>query len=157
MSSAESRLGCVLRHLRPDSKASPSISEPAGTVSAANTRMIRSPITTHCLDTAVGRPARNLLISLEYCESIDSSSGFGFTELGRGRTNDDGRVGDLLEGPLRAGFYRMTFHTAEYFAALATKSFYPLVQIHFEITSPNEHYHVPLLLSPYGYSTYRGS
>ena len=75
------------------------------------------------------------------------------------RHNDlDGRIADLLApGALTPGRYCMTFDTETYFAAHGTAAFYPVVPVHFEITATDEHYHVPLLLSPYGYSTYRGS
>ncbi len=82
-----------------------------------------------------------------------------FTELAKGRTNSDGRLPDLLPSShiLQPGTYRLTFDTDSYFTAAGATSFYPLVQITFTITDPGQHYHVPLLLSPYGYSTYRGS
>jgi 5-hydroxyisourate hydrolase len=112
----------------------------------------KSPITTHVLDTALGRPARGIRITLEREE------GGAFTELASGRTNDDGRVGDLLApGTLEAGTYSMTFHVADYLAAQGEPGFYPVVPVIFTIRSTTEHYHVPLLLSPFGYSTYRGS
>lgn len=109
---------------------------------------MRSPITTHVLDTATGRPAAGCPISL-------SKSG---TVIASGITNADGRIADLLEpGTLVPGRYCMTFDTAAYFAQTKTEAFYPVVPVHFVITAIDEHYHVPLLLSPYGYSTYRGS
>ena len=75
-------------------------------------------------------------------------------EIGKGVTNQDGRIGDLLpeHHTLAKGIYKMTFKTGEY-----QKGFYPEVPVIFEITEPGQHYHIPLLLSPYGYSTYRGS
>jgi 5-hydroxyisourate hydrolase len=112
-----------------------------------------SPITTHVLDTARGRPAAGLRVLLE----IRSGRGR-FRALGRGRTDANGRVGDLLpERRLRRGTYRLTFDTARYFRAQGGRSFYPSVSVLFEIRQPSQHYHVPLLLSPFGYSTYRGS
>lgn len=112
-----------------------------------------SPITTHVLDTNLGSPAQGLAIELQ---SVDAS-GTG-TTLANGITNDDGRIVDLLkEGSLKAGRYRMVFDTGGYFDKLNSTTFYPLVQVDFEIASTDQHYHVPLLLSPYGYSTYRGS
>ncbi|HLL01730.1 MAG TPA: hydroxyisourate hydrolase [Myxococcaceae bacterium] len=112
-----------------------------------------STLSTHVLDTQWGRPAAGVPIVLEFQE------GTGWRELARGTTNSDGRVKDFLPAgtSLQAGTYRMTFHTAEYFRAHSVKGFYPYVAVVFELTAPNEHYHVPLLLSPFGYSTYRGS
>jgi 5-hydroxyisourate hydrolase len=109
----------------------------------------RSPITTHVLDTAQGRPAEGVSIVLERGDG---------TELGRGVTNADGRVTDLLApGSLVRGTYRITFDTGRYFAATGTPGFYPSVSVLFEIEDPSQHFHVPLLLNPFGYSTYRGS
>lgn len=115
--------------------------------------MSRSPITTHVLDTARGRPAAGVLVTLEQ----RTADGF-FKEVGVGATNSDGRIADLLEpGTLVPGVYRITFETASYFAAIGTTGFYPEVVVTFEIRDVDEHYHVPLLISPYGFSTYRGS
>jgi 5-hydroxyisourate hydrolase len=109
---------------------------------------MRSPITTHVLDTALGRPAAGVDIRLFRGE----------TELARGITNDDGRIADLLApGTLEAGTHRMTFATGPYFEATGRPAFYPEVSVDFTIVDPAEHYHIPLLLSPFGYSTYRGS
>jgi 5-hydroxyisourate hydrolase len=111
----------------------------------------KSPITTHVLDTSLGKPAAGLKITLER-----RTADWGF--LAKGETNSDGRIPDLLAGKeLAAGVYRMTFDTAGYFQACQLKGFYPYVQVVFEISELNQHYHIPLLLSPYGYSTYRGS
>ena len=112
-----------------------------------------SPLTTHVLDTASGRPAAGLFISLE------KSIGGRFESISEARTNSDGR----LESPLisaddwGAGIYRIRFETGAYFAAQKSVCFYPHVEVVFEVRQPDEHHHVPLLLSPYGYSTYRGS
>ena len=111
-----------------------------------------SPITTHVLDTARGRPAAGVPIRLE------QQLGAEWREVGRGQTNDDGRLPTLMpEGSLQAAVYRITFDTGAYFQKQQTRGFYPTVSIVFDIQSPKEHYHVPLLISPYGYSTYRGS
>lgn len=113
-----------------------------------------STISTHVLDTARGVPAEGLPITLE--EQVTG----GWERIGGGVTNDDGRVRDLLDPDrdgLVEGVYRMTFDTGAYFQRHAITGFYPVVRIVFEVAAPNEHYHVPLLLSPYGYSTYRGS
>jgi 5-hydroxyisourate hydrolase len=116
--------------------------------------MTRSPITTHVLDTTLGRPAMGVPIVLE----ISPASG-DWQELARGVTNEDGRIADLLspELVLAPGVYRMTFDTASYYHSVGQTGFYPAVPILFELRQPGEHYHIPLLLSPYGYSTYRGS
>ena len=111
-----------------------------------------SPITTHVLDTARGRPAAGLRVLLEVRE------GRSFRVLARGTTDANGRVSDLLEGGrLKRGTYRLTFDTARYFRAARRRAFYPHVALLFEVGDPGQHYHVPLLLSPYGYTTYRGS
>lgn len=112
-----------------------------------------SAITTHVLDTARGRPAAGVPIALE--QRGDS----GWTRLGDGRTDEDGRLRTLLAAGARPepGTYRLTFDTGAYFRAQGQDSFYPDVQITFVIRAADEHYHVPLLLSPFGYTTYRGS
>jgi 5-hydroxyisourate hydrolase len=108
-----------------------------------------SPITTHVLDTAKGIPAENVPIHLESWINSD------WQLLGRGSTNADGRLTNLLEpGSLAKGNYRISFDVEKYFSS---QNIYPVVRIEFEILNPEQHYHVPLLLSPFGYSTYRGS
>mmetsp|Transcript_41950 Transcript_41950/g.131460 ORF Transcript_41950/g.131460 Transcript_41950/m.131460 type:complete len:142 (-) Transcript_41950:136-561(-) len=113
-----------------------------------------SPITTHVLDTAKGTPAMGLPISLEYL-------GNGAVEtVAAGVTNDDGRIPGFMDSQaeLRGGLYRMTFNTAAYYERLGEAFFYPEVVIQFMLPdTPDDHYHIPLLLSPFGYSTYRGS
>jgi 5-hydroxyisourate hydrolase len=112
-----------------------------------------SPITTHVLDTAAGRPARGLAVRLESRGPTGR-----FRVLARGATDADGRVKDLLpEGPVRKGVYRLVFDTGAYFRARRVAAFYPEVSVVFQIADPRQHHHVPLLLSPFGYSTYRGS
>lgn len=110
-----------------------------------------SPITTHVLDISRGKPAVGIKAVLEV------QSGSNWKEIGRGTTNDDGRIADLLDSQITPGLYRLTFATAEYFRTLKTESFYPKISIEFEIKNSDPHYHVPLLLSPFGYSTYKGS
>ena len=110
-----------------------------------------SAITTHVLDTSRGRPAGGVTVTLEFlCEE-------GWKWLGGGRTDDDGRVRDLFGNEVVPGTYRLTFDTASYFAASRTEGFFPLVQLVFQVRDSSRDHHVPLLLSPYGYSTYRGS
>lgn len=111
-----------------------------------------SPITTHVLDTASGKPAKNVPLTLERQDGGD------WRQLATGVTDDDGRNRQLLDGQaLTPGVYRLTFDTAAYFAATGTQGFYPSVPVIFEIREPDAHYHVPLLVSPWSYSTYRGS
>jgi 5-hydroxyisourate hydrolase len=111
-------------------------------------------LTTHVLDTARGRPAEGVPVMLERQEA-----GGDWHLLNYGRTDQDGRVKDLLppEHALAEGPYRLVFGTAEYFAAHGTSAFYPFVAVVFAVHDAGEHYHVPLLLGPYGYTTYRGS
>ncbi len=113
-----------------------------------------SGITTHVLDTARGRPAAGVAIRLERLSGDGDPS-----PLGGGSTDDDGRLRTLLPAgaPLDPGIYRLTFATAAYFRAQGVEAFYPRVVIDFEVRDGGQHYHVPLLLSPFGYSTYRGS
>jgi 5-hydroxyisourate hydrolase len=112
-----------------------------------------SAITTHILDTSRGRPAGGVAVVLEV------RADEGWKILGRGRTDADGRLRDLLPADVKveAGVYRLTFGTSDYFAAGRIESFYPEVTISFVVTDAAAHYHVPLLVSPFGYSTYRGS
>ena len=110
-----------------------------------------SAITTHILDTTRGRPAADVRVELELNND-------GWETVGEGRTDSDGRVKTLLQGQiLRAGTYRLRFHVASYFESIGSNAFYPYVEIVFLVDATDEHYHVPLLLNPYGYSTYRGS
>jgi 5-hydroxyisourate hydrolase len=112
-----------------------------------------SQITTHILDTTRGLPAQNVAITLF------AQDGEAWQEINGGVTNADGRLPDLLaaDTKLAAGVYRMHFATADYFKANNEVGFYPYVDIVFEIDASGTHYHVPLLLTAYGYSTYRGS
>ncbi len=112
---------------------------------------MKSAITTHVLDTSTGRPAKNVPARLHRVTETDTFL------LGESATNADGRIADLLDVPLETGRYRITFDTAVYFAEQGVPCFYPEVSILFEITDASQHHHVPLLLSPFGYSTYRGS
>jgi hydroxyisourate hydrolase len=111
----------------------------------------RSRITTHVLDAARGIPASGLEVILEQRADDD------WTVLGRGRTDIDGRIDTLGPRELPAGRYRVTFDTGAYFARQNTAAFYPEVVVVVELADPAAHYHVPLLLSPFAYSTYRGS
>ena len=111
-------------------------------------------ITTHILDLSRGRPASGVRIVLEFYRHPE-----GWTQVGTGETDADGRLRELL-GPdqtILSGVYRLTFQTRAYFMAQQVESFFPEVTIVFHVQDPTQHYHVPLLLSPFGYSTYRGS
>jgi 5-hydroxyisourate hydrolase len=110
-------------------------------------------ITSHILDTSVGKPAEGVLITLMQQEGDD------WQVLGSGETNADGRVADFKydKGKLPGGVYKLNFALSDYYSAMKRSSFYPFVDVVFEIDSDGQHYHVPLLLNPYGYSTYRGS
>jgi 5-hydroxyisourate hydrolase len=112
-----------------------------------------SGITTHVLDTSRGQPASGVPVVLE----IRSEAGW--REIGRAVTDTDGRVRNLLsEGStLTMGIYRLTFEIETYFRTQGIEGFYPEASIVFHVRDANQHYHVPLLLSPFGYSTYRGS
>ena len=111
-----------------------------------------SAITSHVLDVSIGRPAAGVGVVLEV-----QSVGGQWKVLGRGKTDADGRVRDLFSAALQAGTYRLTFEVAAYFRARNIESFYPEVAVVFVVRDPSQHYHVPLLISPFGYSTYRGS
>jgi 5-hydroxyisourate hydrolase len=108
-------------------------------------------LSTHVLDTAGGQPARGVDVVAERAD------GEAWVEVGRGTTDDDGRVGDLVAGELVPGPHRITFDTGSWFARDGVRAFWGDVVVSFTVADPAEHHHVPLLLSPYGYSTYRGS
>ena len=111
-------------------------------------------ITTHVLDTAKGKPAAGITVILELRHQRD------WIPVGRGSTDNNGRLMTLTEQnhPLAVGTYRLTFDTSTYHQEQGTASpFFPEVKIMFNVENADEHVHVPLLLSPFGYSTYRGS
>lgn len=107
-----------------------------------------SKVTTHVLDTAHGMPAAGVPVTLHDGDGVI---------LARGQTDADGRVKELGPDELPAGRYSLVFDTARYFELIDLETFYPRVTIDFHIADPDEHFHVPLLLSAFGYSTYRGS
>lgn len=111
-----------------------------------------SQLTTHILNTALGKPAAGVLIAL-YRQTNN-----GWEEIVRGVTNQDGRITDWLPKDfiLPAGSYKLLFETGDYFKQSMITTFYPFIEVVFAITDES-HYHVPLLLNPFGYSTYRGS
>ncbi|PVE98407.1 MULTISPECIES: hydroxyisourate hydrolase [unclassified Microbacterium] len=110
-----------------------------------------SHVTTHILDTSIGRPAPGVAVVLE------ARDGDGWVGIGTGLTDADGRVKDLGPERLESGAYRLRFDTGTYFAGIETDTFFPEVVLTFLVDTAQAHYHVPLLLSPFAYSTYRGS
>ena len=108
-------------------------------------------ITTHVLDMTQGRPAAGVGVLLSV------RTGEGWRELARATTGADGRTGFDLEAGDAVATYRLRFETGDWFRGAGVRGFWPHVEIAFDVTEPAEHHHVPLLLSPYGYSTYRGS
>ena len=111
-------------------------------------------ISTHVLDTASGRPAAGVGVILER-----QGPGGEMQHVSRARTDAEGRVRELLPAAatLETGTYRLTFETGAYFETIEVEGFYPRVSVLFTVRDSTQHYHVPLLLSPFGYSTYRGS
>lgn len=110
-----------------------------------------SAITTHVLDTAQGRPAAGVLVRLEHAAGTTGAV------LGAGTTDDDGRLASLGPDRVRPGTYRLVLDTAGYFARTGQPCFFPEVSLSFVVADPDQHHHVPVLLSPFAYSTYRGS
>ena len=110
-------------------------------------------ITTHVLDTSLGRPAAAVHVTLEYQAAAGE-----WRLVGSGETDTDGRLKTLVPGgAAAAGIHRLIFDTKQYFDRRGIAAFYPSVTVTFEVQAGGGHYHVPLLLSPFGYSTYRGS
>jgi 5-hydroxyisourate hydrolase len=114
-----------------------------------------STVTTHVLDAARGCPAEGVPVRLERWST--SPAGDAPLLLVEARTDGDGRVRELGPEALPAGDYRIVFDTGSYFRRLGTTSFYPQISIVFTVADDSDHYHVPLLLSPFAFSTYRGS
>ncbi|MFC4532192.1 hydroxyisourate hydrolase [Sphaerisporangium dianthi] len=105
-------------------------------------------LSTHVLDSSRGRPAERVRVTLHQGDRL----------VGSGVTDDDGRLSDWLpEGEPGRGVHRLVFDTGAYFAENGVAAFYPEVVVTFVVADPAAHYHVPLLLSPFAYSTYRGS
>jgi 5-hydroxyisourate hydrolase len=113
-----------------------------------------STISTHILDTSRGAPASGVAVCLEM-QNTDET----WTELSHAWTDTDGRVKPffLVDRPVADGTYRLVFDTEPYFSSLSVTCFYPQVTVVFNVDDASQHYHVPLLISPFGYSTYRGS
>ncbi|KAI0363741.1 transthyretin [Pilatotrama ljubarskyi] len=130
--------------------------------------MSKSPVTCHVLDSSIGKPAAGVPVQLQQLRSTDGPAST-FDILAEGVTDYDGRCmqlypeaapgqkrEDLIK--LQAGrLYKVVFKTKDYFESTGRKCFYPWVEITFEVANPAEHYHIPLLISPYSYTTYRGS
>src|SRR5438128_8568861 len=111
-------------------------------------------ISTHVLDTALGKPAKDVQVRLERRQTPEK-----WLEIASARTDQDGRCDQLLSGNaiLQAGDYRLIFDTAKYFGEQKVDGLYPIVEITFQVRDGESHFHIPLLLSPNGYTTYRGS
>ena len=117
-------------------------------------------ITTHVLDTALGLPGRGIFTKLEKMTSKGNGHHSEVWEIiAEGTTNQDGRIPGFIPENylLSAGVYRITFNTSDYFKSIEKECFYPYASIVFDINDPDSHYHVPLLISGFGFSTYRGS
>lgn len=109
-------------------------------------------ISTHVLDTARGRPAAGIAVRAERRDDDG-----GWVPVGEGTTDADGRIGDLVTAGGQAGGHRLRFAVGPWFAAQDQEAFYDDITVAFVVADPDQHHHVPLLLSPFGYSTYRGS
>jgi len=111
-----------------------------------------NPLTSHVLDQAIGRPAAGVRVLLFKQENGQ------WRQISEQLTNDDGRIGNIISAEeFTPAIYRLNFDTLSYYQRQGQKTFYPFIDIVFEIERPDEHYHVPILLSAYGFSTYRGS
>ncbi|MEW6760396.1 MAG: hydroxyisourate hydrolase [Pseudomonadota bacterium] len=113
----------------------------------------QNPLSVHVLDQQSGQPGAGIEVMLE------QRTGSDWRELARGVTNEQGRIPALYpEGKaMRAGDYRIVFRTGEHFARKGQPTFFPRIPVEFTVDAPAQHYHIPLLLSPFGYSTYRGN
>ncbi|TGG92073.1 hydroxyisourate hydrolase [Natronospirillum operosum] len=111
----------------------------------------RSPITTHILDLGTGNPAAGVAVSLTRVADT------GEQHIAKGQTDADGRLSQWFQGPLQPGTYRIQFATGDWYQAQGKTAFHPRVTIDFAVVDTERHYHVPLLVNQYGYSTYRGS
>jgi 5-hydroxyisourate hydrolase len=118
-----------------------------------------SAISTHVLDTSLGRPAAGVPVRLERVDAAAGTGSGGPVEIATATTDQDGRVSELGPDNIPAGIYRLTFDTAAYGRDQwsGSEAFFPEVMVTFTVRDQQQHYHVPLLLNPFGYSTYRGS
>jgi 5-hydroxyisourate hydrolase len=110
-------------------------------------------ITTHVLDTTRGKPAAGVKVTLYAAANRNEE----WRELGRGTTDDDGRLATFTDGSHPRGWYRLSFEIGEWFNARGIACFHPVIDITFDVQDAGEPVHVPVLLSPFGYTTYRGS
>ena len=110
-------------------------------------------ISTHILNTALGRPAAGVSVAL------DRKAESGWSQVAESMTDSDGRAAALLssDAPADPGSYRLRFAVGAYFAAFGTETLFPEIEVHFEVRAGERHYHLPLLLTPNSYTTYRGS
>ena len=113
----------------------------------------QNPLSVHVLDQQSGQPGAGIQVTLEQRKGTE------WIQLASGVTNEQGRVPALYpEGKaMAAGDYRIVFRTGEHFARKGQASFFPRIPVEFTVDAPKQHYHIPLLLSPFGYSTYRGN
>jgi len=116
--------------------------------------MSRSPITTHILDLGNGTPAADVFVTLDYLGEMPAGEP---RRIAGAKTDSDGRIADWFSGAITAGHYRLTFATGPWYESRGETSFYPQICLDFRVTDITAHYHVPLLLNQWGYSTYRGS
>ena len=120
-----------------------------------------STISTHVLDVSLGKPAAGVPVLIESVREPKAGDAHDLRDvtIGAGTTDVDGRLRDFLTagGSLAQGVYRLRFDVATYFKTTSRETFYPEIAVLFRVGATDEHYHVPVLISPYGYSTYRGS
>jgi 5-hydroxyisourate hydrolase len=109
-------------------------------------------ISTHVLDTSIGKPAAGIPVLLELIGADGATD-----EIGTGVTDVDGRVGQLNQGPVEPGQYRLIFATADYFTTVHGAVFYPAIAIQVRLPAGRQHFHIPVLASTFSYSTYLGS
>ncbi|HET7385057.1 MAG TPA: hydroxyisourate hydrolase [Nocardioidaceae bacterium] len=108
-------------------------------------------LSSHVLDASTGTPAAGVAVTWQRLDTAQ------WTDVAEARTDDDGRIGDWRSLPTPAGRHRLVFDSGGYFDERGVDTFYPQVVVVFEVADPEQHFHVPLLLSPFAYSTYRGS
>lgn len=121
-------------------------------ISAAAYAQSNYQLSTHVLDIYTGDPAEGVEVLLESYNKMDDK----WTEVTQKTTEESGRINKFLPGDDNQGIYRLTFYTKPYFQNLDVETFYPFIQVVFKIKS-SSHYHVPITVAPYGYTTYRGS
>jgi len=110
-------------------------------------------VSVHVLDNSRGRPAAGVAVRLARCASDEPLP----LPLGEGVTDSDGRLAGLAPEPLGAGVHQLVFETGAYYEAIGTRALHPRVVVEFEVADGAEHYHVPLLVTPFAYTTYQGS